>query len=29
VHIVVNGEIAKTGTKELIEEVDSGGYTQY
>ena len=29
VHVVVNGEIAKTGTKELIEEVDSGGYTQY
>ena len=29
VHIVVNGEIVKTGTKELIEEVDSGGYTQY
>ena len=29
VHVVVNGNIAKSGSKELIEEVDSGGYTQY
>ena len=29
VHIVVNGKIVKTGSNELIEEVDSGGYTQY
>ena len=29
VHIVVNGKIVKSGSKELIEEVDSGGYTQY
>ena len=29
VHVVVNGKIAKSGSKELIEEVDSGGYTQY
>ena len=29
VHVVVNGKIAKSGLKELIEEVDSGGYTQY
>ncbi len=29
VHIVVNGRIVKSGTNELIEEVDSGGYTQY
>ena len=29
VHIIVNGKIAKSGSKELIEEVDSGGYTQY
>ena len=29
VHIVVNGKIVKSGTNELIEEVDSGGYTQY
>ncbi len=29
VHIVVNGEIVKSGSNELIEEVDSGGYTQY
>ena len=28
VHIVVNGKIVKSGTNELIEEVDSGGYTQ-
>ena len=29
VHVVINGKIAKSGLKELIEEVDSGGYTQY
>ena len=29
VHIVVNGKIVKSGTNELIEEVDSGGYPQY
>ena len=29
VHVVVKGNIAKSGSKELIEEVDSGGYTQY
>ena len=29
VHIVVDGEIVKSGSKELIEEVDSDGYTQY
>ena len=29
VHIVVDGEIVKSGSKELIDEVDSGGYTQY
>ena len=29
VHIVVNGNVVKSGSKELIEEVDSGGYTQY
>ena len=29
VHIVVGGEIVKSGSKELIEEVDSDGYTQY
>jgi Fe-S cluster assembly ATP-binding protein len=29
VHIVVKGNIVKSGSKELIEEVDSGGYTQY
>jgi Fe-S cluster assembly ATP-binding protein len=29
VHIVVNGEIVKSGSKELIDEVDSDGYTQY
>ncbi len=29
VHIVVNGKIVKSGSNELIEEVDSGGYTQY
>ena len=29
VHIVVNGKIVKSGSDELIEEVDSGGYTQY
>ena len=29
VHIVVNGKIVKSGTNELIEEGDSGGYTQY
>ena len=28
VHIVVNGKIVKSGSNELIEEVDSGGYTQ-
>ncbi|MAE32824.1 MAG: Fe-S cluster assembly ATPase SufC, partial [Actinobacteria bacterium] len=25
----VNGEIVKSGSKELIDEVDSDGYTQY
>ena len=29
VHIVINGNVVKSGSKELIEEVDSGGYTQY
>ena len=29
VHIVINGKIVKSGSNELIEEVDSGGYTQY
>ena len=29
VHIVVDGEIVKSGSKELIDEVDSDGYTQY
>ena len=29
VHIVVKGNVVKSGNKELIEEVDSGGYTQY
>ena len=29
VHIVVKGNVIKSGSKELIEEVDSGGYTQY
>ena len=29
VHIVVDGKIVKSGSNELIEEVDSGGYTQY
>ena len=29
VHIVVQGNVVKSGSKELIEEVDSGGYTQY
>ena len=29
VHIVVKGNIVKSVYKELIEEVDSGGYTQY
>ena len=29
VHIVVNGNVVKSGSKELIEEVDSSGYTQY
>ena len=29
VHIVVKGNVVKSGSKELIEEVDSGGYTQY
>ena len=29
VHIVVDGEIIKSGSKELIDEVDSDGYTQY
>ncbi len=29
VHIVVKGNIVKSGGKDLIEEVDSGGYTQY
>ncbi len=29
VHIVVDGEIVKSGFKELIDEVDSDGYTQY
>ena len=29
VHIVVKGNVVKSGFKELIEEVDSGGYTQY
>ena len=29
VHIVVNGKIVKSGSNELVEEVDSGGYTQY
>ena len=29
VNIVVKGNVVKSGSKELIEEVDSGGYTQY
>ena len=29
VHVVVDGKIVKSGGNELIEEVDSGGYTQY
>ncbi len=29
VHIVVDGKIVKSGFKELIDEVDSDGYTQY
>jgi len=29
VHIVVNGKIVKSGTNELIEEVDSGGFSLY
>jgi len=29
VHIVVDGKIVKSGSKELIDEVDSDGYTQY
>ena len=29
VHIVVDGKIVKSGSKDLIEEVDKGGYTQY
>ena len=29
VHIVVKGNVVKSGGEELIEEVDSGGYTQY
>ena len=29
VHIVVKGNVVNSGSKELIEEVDSGGYTQY
>ena len=29
VHVVVGGKVVKSGGNELIEEVDSGGYTQY
>ncbi len=29
VHIVVQGSVVKSGGEELIEEVDSNGYTQY
>ena len=29
VHIVVHGNVIKSGGQELIEEVDSNGYTQY
>ena len=29
VHVVVDGKVVKSGGDELIEEVDSGGYTQY
>ena len=29
VHIVVQGNVIKSGGQELIEEVDSNGYTQY
>ena len=29
VHIVVDGKIVKSGGNEMIEEVDSGGYSQY
>lgn len=29
VHIIVDGKIVKSGSKDLIEEVDKGGYTQY
>jgi len=29
VHIVIKGTVVKSGGEELIEEVDSGGYTQY
>jgi|TARA_B110000914_G_scaffold88422_1_gene77743 Fe-S cluster assembly ATP-binding protein len=29
VHIVVKGNIIKSGSEDLIEEVDSNGYTQY
>ena len=29
VHIVVRGNVIKSGGEELIEEVDSNGYTQY
>lgn len=29
VHIVVQGNVVKSGGEELIEEVDSNGYTQY
>ena len=29
VHIVVQGNVIKSGGEELIEEVDSNGYTQY
>ena len=29
VHVIVGGKVVKSGGNELIEEVDSGGYTQY
>ena len=29
VHIIVDGGIVKSGSKEVIDEVDSDGYNQY
>ena len=29
VHVLVNGKIVKTGTKELAKEIEENGYTQY